>query len=74
MGVLIIMQTITRTISFLFFTILFIAFLMAWAMFIWFFSGLVENFSYKAVVFFIGLMITANVLSKYMVWSMNHWN
>jgi hypothetical protein len=35
-------------------------------------SSQFQNQSYKAVVFFLGIIITSNITSKYVIWCMTH--
>ncbi len=54
------------------FTIAFVLFCIGTAVAIWYFAAMFSNASYKAVVFFLMLILATNVAGKYVVWCIHH--
>lgn len=64
---------IVQSIKFTLVTLIFLAVIAAVAYETWTLSRSFINDSYKVVAFFLGLILAANITSKYLIWSMGNW-
>ena len=66
------LATFTLVLKHVVFTVAFVLFCIGSAVAIWYFTAMFSNDSYKAVVFFLVLIVVSNVAGKYVVWCINH--